>query len=98
MKPKIVGWMGKRDASCGADTNYRRLEQDYEFSGGYGLKEPAGWEPLYALDAKDLLILELYREQHTEALATIRQQKTPCGECHLQPGERCDVCGAYSGT
>ena len=24
----------------------------------------------------------------------IRQQATPCGECHLQPGERCDVCGA----
>ncbi len=18
----------------------------------------------------------------------------PCGECHLQPGERCDICGA----
>ena len=23
-----------------------------------------------------------------------RQQATPCGECHLQPGERRDVCGA----
>lgn len=21
-------------------------------------------------------------------------EKRPCGECHLQPGERCDVCGA----
>ncbi len=21
-------------------------------------------------------------------------QKSPCGECHLQPGEQCDVCGA----
>lgn len=21
-----------------------------------------------------------------------------CGECHLQPGERCDVCGALQGT
>jgi len=19
---------------------------------------------------------------------------TPCGECHLNPGERCDICGA----
>lgn len=19
---------------------------------------------------------------------------TPCGECHLRPGERCDICGA----
>jgi hypothetical protein len=24
--------------------------------------------------------------------------KQPCGECHLQPGERCDVCGASSGA
>lgn len=32
------------------------------------------------------------------ALGEIRQQKTPCGECHLQPGERCDVCGALQGT
>lgn len=24
----------------------------------------------------------------------IRQQKTPCGECHLKSGEACDVCGA----
>jgi len=23
-----------------------------------------------------------------------RQQKEPCGECHLQHGERCDICGA----
>ena len=23
-----------------------------------------------------------------------REGKTPCGECHLQPGERRDVCGA----
>ena len=123
MKPQIVGWMSKRDASRGADTNYRRLEQDYEFSGGYGLKEPAGWEPLYALDSKDLLILELYREQHSEALTTLQvatgkvrasaaalgltiaewehkfgTRATPCGECHLQPGERCDVCGASSGS
>jgi hypothetical protein len=20
--------------------------------------------------------------------------KTPCGECHIQPGETCDICGA----
>ena len=32
-----------------------------------------------------------------EAIAP-RQQQTPCGECHLQPGERCDVCGALQGT
>lgn len=22
--------------------------------------------------------------------------RRPCGECHLQPGERCDVCGALN--
>jgi hypothetical protein len=79
--------------------------------------------PLYTLDRKDVLILELYREQHGEALTTLQAatgkvrasaaalgltiaewehkfgtRATPCGECHLQPGERCDVCGAYSGT
>ncbi|KRS15632.1 hypothetical protein XM52_22590 [Roseovarius indicus] len=21
-------------------------------------------------------------------------RKEPCGECHLQPGETCDICGA----
>jgi len=20
----------------------------------------------------------------------------PCGECHIQPGERCDICGAVA--
>ena len=29
-----------------------------------------------------------------EPLAQIGRRKEPCGECHLQPGERCDVCGA----
>jgi hypothetical protein len=28
-----------------------------------------------------------------EAIAP-RQQKTPCGECHLRSGERCNICGA----
>lgn len=27
-------------------------------------------------------------------LCRIGERKEPCGECHLQPGERCDVCGA----
>lgn len=26
-----------------------------------------------------------------------RKQDTPCGECHLKPGEVCDVCGARAG-
>lgn len=25
---------------------------------------------------------------------TPSRQSQPCGECHLQPGERCDICGA----
>lgn len=25
-------------------------------------------------------------------------ERKQCGECHLQPGERCDVCGALQGT
>ena len=24
------------------------------------------------------------------------EAKQPCGECHLQPGETCDICGAKS--
>lgn len=28
----------------------------------------------------------------------IRRKATPCGECHLQPGERCDICGALAPT
>ncbi len=27
-------------------------------------------------------------------LGIVGKRITPCGECHLQPGERCDVCGA----
>lgn len=28
--------------------------------------------------------IENYRREHT---------KKPCGECHLKPGEICDICG-----
>lgn len=27
-----------------------------------------------------------------------RAGKPPCGECHLQPGETCDICGATNGV
>jgi hypothetical protein len=27
-----------------------------------------------------------------------RAGKEPCGECHLNPGERCDICGAKAGA
>lgn len=23
--------------------------------------------------------------------------KPPCGECHLRPGETCNICGAHNG-
>lgn len=29
-----------------------------------------------------------------EPLVQIGRRTEPCGECHLQPGERCDICGA----
>lgn len=27
-----------------------------------------------------------------------RKGKLPCGECHIDPGMTCDVCGAYEPT
>jgi hypothetical protein len=29
-------------------------------------------------------------------LVEIGRRTTPCGECHLQPAERCDICGAVN--
>jgi len=29
-------------------------------------------------------------------LVQIGRRTEPCGECHLQPGERCDICGAVA--
>jgi hypothetical protein len=34
-------------------------------------------------------------ERIAEALSTYGPD-APCGECHLQPGEICDVCGAIA--
>lgn len=35
--------------------------------------------------------------QIAEAIeAAERRGREPCGECHLQPGERCDICGRSS--
>lgn len=36
------------------------------------------------------------REAERKELVPIRPQSTPCGECHLQAGEKCDICGARS--
>lgn len=32
----------------------------------------------------------------TSLFAISRSKKHPCGECHLQPGEVCDICGAVA--
>lgn len=29
----------------------------------------------------------------TDPSSFARGQLAPCGECHIQPGERCDICG-----
>ena len=28
--------------------------------------------------------------------AAEEDHREPCGECHLQPGETCDICGAFN--
>lgn len=34
------------------------------------------------------------RNPLTPIPADAREGKEPCGECHIKPGERCDICGA----
>ncbi len=34
------------------------------------------------------------RQEQPTPLVEIGRRTTPCGECHLQPGECCDICGA----
>lgn len=38
--------------------------------------------------------IRMAKELQRDIDAARAAQKAPCGECHLQPGERCDVCGA----
>jgi hypothetical protein len=33
-------------------------------------------------------------QEQPKPLVEIGRRTTPCGECHLQPGECCDICGA----
>lgn len=37
-------------------------------------------------------------DEEKQPLFTIRDKtgEEPCGECHLQPGDTCDICGAYA--
>lgn len=54
-------------------------------------KQPAVWRDLFdpGWREREAERLRVFREK-----MAARQQDKPCGECHLQPGERCDVCGA----
>lgn len=47
---------------------------------------------VHGIDARNAL--ELLQRRARKLLAAIH--KTPCGECHLKPGETCDICGAKS--
>lgn len=56
----------------------------------------AAWEDATAEDADDKGVAGWLDE--AEQRVKRRGAGKPCGECHLQPGERCDVCGASSGA
>src|SRR5688572_18786092 len=47
---------------------------------------------VHGIDARSAL--ELLQRRARKLLSAI--QKTPCGECHLKPGETCDICGAQA--
>jgi hypothetical protein len=62
------------------------------------VKSPAG---RFAYDWKaDRIVAEgepLFPAKHVplvEIAPDARKGKPPCGECHLQPRETCDICGA----
>lgn len=56
------------------------------YDGAYKELQQACYEALSAASAV----------REPQPLVEIRRRTTPCGECHLQPGERCDICGARS--
>jgi hypothetical protein len=46
-------------------------------------------------DRRAMLAQPIYRGTLREAPPlALSAPKPPCGECHLRPGEVCDVCGA----
>lgn len=59
---------------------------------------------LRSLLSEALQALEYHREQtrpisrNDDVITKLRAALPPCGECRLQLGERCDVCGAVQGT
>lgn len=48
--------------------------------------------------AEDIVIASLSPELLVRIPKDSRAGKPPCGECHLQPGETCDICGAAAGV
>jgi hypothetical protein len=39
-------------------------------------------------------VMERLVRDELRAMKKSRDSKKPCGECHLQLGETCDICGA----
>lgn len=50
-------------------------------------------EVLIGIRDRDFKLSDAKRRAR-RALTRVEEPKPVCGECHLQPGERCDVCGA----
>lgn len=38
---------------------------------------------------------EAFCSHHRDRLPLPKKQTVPCGECHIQIGEVCDICGAF---
>ena len=66
-----VAWMSQRIAGADPDANYRRLQLDYEYSGGYGLRSPDGWEPLVMLAQAEAMVAA-ERERWGKVLRELR--------------------------
>ena len=58
------------------------------------LKGEAAVLKILLRDADEVLAVVKLRMAIAGAIA----HKLPCGECHLQDGERCDICGAMNAT
>ena len=59
--------------------------------------EPSVFDVLKALDRAGgggPLQVAIERRPLSEVAPDARAGKPPCGECHLRPGETCDICGA----
>jgi hypothetical protein len=66
-----------------------------------GNDDPSGAAIVKAGPSDDVFIdrerLDAFRREEAEAVRLVeitRGQTVPCGECHLQPGEVCDICDA----